>query len=158
MLFSEIRKDTQINVGGGDVNKRNEFRLPWVFGQFVLERRHVRTQACGLDLHGTAIDSPIAIGTTTVRSVEDFMQNHDAPLDRTHFAEAGIYIYPPRPFLGVDALITNFHQPRSTLLCLVAAFLTPGDPSGLTWLKEIYAEAIREEYRFFSYGDAMVIL
>ena len=106
----------------------------------------------------TAAGRRIAIGTTTVRSVEDFMQNHDAPLDRTHFAEAGIYIYPPRPFLGVDALITNFHQPRSTLLCLVSAFLTPGSTDGIAWLQELYTEAIAREYRFFSYGDAMLIL
>ncbi len=100
----------------------------------------------------------IAVGTTSVRSVEDFLWQHDAPLDRTHIAEAGIFIYPPRTFRGVDALITNFHQPRSTLLCLVSAFLTPGSTEGIAWLREIYAEAIAREYRFFSYGDAMLIL
>ncbi len=100
----------------------------------------------------------IAVGTTTVRSVEDFLSRHPAPLDQPHFAEAGIYIYPPRTFAGVDALITNFHQPRSTLLCLVSAFLTPGSTDGIDWLKEIYSEAIAREYRFFSYGDAMLIL
>ncbi len=100
----------------------------------------------------------IAVGTTTVRSLEDFLSSHPGPLDHPHLAEAGIYIYPPRRFLGVDALITNFHQPRSTLLCLVSAFLTPGSTEGIAWLKEIYAEAIAREYRFFSYGDAMLIL
>jgi S-adenosylmethionine:tRNA ribosyltransferase-isomerase len=100
----------------------------------------------------------IAVGTTTVRSVEDFLQNHPAPLERPHFGEAGIFIYPPRAFRGIDGLITNFHQPRSTLLCLVSAFLTPGSTEGIAWLQQIYAEAIAREYRFFSYGDAMLIL
>ncbi len=130
----------------------------------------------------------IAVGTTTVRSVEDFLAGGWSDLTasrppnsnqrvgvpafaqgfgghgnalhpgQTHIAEAGIFIYPPREFLGVDALITNFHQPRSTLLCLVAAFLTPGSTGGIAWLKEIYAEAVAREYRFFSYGDAMLIL
>ena len=102
----------------------------------------------------------IAVGTTTVRTVEDFLATHQEPLETagTHVAEAAIFIHPPREFRGVDALITNFHQPRSTLLCLVAAFLTPGSTAGIEWLHEIYAEAIRREYRFFSYGDAMLIL
>jgi S-adenosylmethionine:tRNA ribosyltransferase-isomerase len=100
----------------------------------------------------------VAVGTTSVRTLEDFLDHHSAPRDRPHFAEAGIFIYPPRTFRGVDALITNFHQPRSTLLCLVSAFLTPGSTDGIAWLKEIYAEAIAREYRFFSYGDAMLIL
>ena len=100
----------------------------------------------------------IAVGTTTVRSVEDFLGNHTAPTDQTHIAEAALFIYPPRTFRGVDALITNFHQPRSTLLCLTAAFLAPGSTDGIAWLREIYAEAIAREYRFFSYGDAMLIL
>ena len=102
----------------------------------------------------------IAVGTTAVRTVEDFLSVHSAPLPgpATCFAEAGIFIFPPRTFRGVDALITNFHQPRSTLLCLVSAFLAPGSTAGIAWCREIYAEAIAREYRFFSYGDAMLIL
>jgi S-adenosylmethionine:tRNA ribosyltransferase-isomerase len=100
----------------------------------------------------------IAVGTTSVRTLEDFLSHHDAPRPAPHCAEAGIFIYPPRTFAGVDALITNFHQPRSTLLCLVSAFLAPGSTDGITWLKQIYADAIAREYRFFSYGDAMLIL
>jgi S-adenosylmethionine:tRNA ribosyltransferase-isomerase len=100
----------------------------------------------------------IAVGTTSVRAIEDAMQRFDGPSPAPRVEEAGIFIYPPRSFAGVDTLITNFHQPRSTLLCLVSAFLTPGSTEGITWIKEIYAEAVREKYRFFSYGDAMLIL
>jgi S-adenosylmethionine:tRNA ribosyltransferase-isomerase len=100
----------------------------------------------------------IAVGTTAVRSIEDFLTHHRAPREDPHITEASIYIYPPRIFRGVDALITNFHQPRSTLLCLVSAFLTPGSTDGIAWLHSIYAEAIAREYRFFSYGDAMLIV
>jgi S-adenosylmethionine:tRNA ribosyltransferase-isomerase len=100
----------------------------------------------------------VAVGTTTVRSVEDFLGRHAAPLPQGWFDEAGLFIYPPRTFAGVDALITNFHQPRSTLLCLVAAFLAPGSTDGIAWLRAIYADAIAREYRFFSYGDAMLIV
>ncbi len=99
-----------------------------------------------------------AVGTTSVRSIEDFLSKHDAPTSGDAIDEASIFIYPPRSFRGVDALITNFHQPRSTLLCLVSSFLAPGSTDGIHWLKEIYAEAIAKEYRFFSYGDAMLIL
>lgn len=100
----------------------------------------------------------IAVGTTSVRSVEDFLCKHRTALDHAHVGEADIFIYPPRLFRGVDALITNFHQPRSSLLCLVSAFLTPGSTDGIAWIGEIYAEAIAREYRFFSYGDAMLIV
>lgn len=100
----------------------------------------------------------IAVGTTSVRACEDFLARHDAPLDKDYVGEADIFIYPPRTFRGIDALITNFHQPNSTLLCMVAAFLTPGAREGIAWLQEIYREAIAREYRFFSYGDAMLIL
>ena len=100
----------------------------------------------------------IAVGTTAVRGIEDFLATHPAPLAHAYTTDTKIYLYPPCAFRGVDVLITNFHQPRSTLLCLVAAFLTPGSTDGIAWLKEIYAEAIARRYRFFSYGDAMLIL
>jgi S-adenosylmethionine:tRNA ribosyltransferase-isomerase len=91
-----------------------------------------------------------AIGTTTVRVLESC-----AAADERLLPQAGstdIFIYPPRQFLVVDALLTNFHLPKSTLLMLVSAF------AGRELIMEAYAEAIRERYRFFSYGDCMLIL
>ncbi len=103
----------------------------------------------------------VAVGTTTVRTLEDFCRKYagrpTAP-EEAFRDEAGLYLYPPARFAAIDGLVTNFHQPRSTLLCLVAAFLAPGSTNGIAWLKEIYAEAIARKYRFFSYGDAMLIL
>ncbi len=100
----------------------------------------------------------VAVGTTSVRSIEAFLSDHRAPLPEPYISEAGIFIYPPFVFNGVDALITNFHQPRSTLLCLVSAFLSPGNTDGIALLQEIYRDAIQLKYRFFSYGDAMLII
>jgi S-adenosylmethionine:tRNA ribosyltransferase-isomerase len=106
----------------------------------------------------------IAVGTTSVRSIEDAMHRTERTPDScltasgSIQAEADIYIYPPAEFSGIDGMITNFHLPKSTLLCLVSAFLTPGSDEGISWLKELYAEAIEHEYRFYSYGDAMLIL
>jgi S-adenosylmethionine:tRNA ribosyltransferase-isomerase len=68
-----------------------------------------------------------------------------------------IFLYPPCRFLAVDALITNFHLPRSTLLMLVAAFCSPGKTDGVPIILQAYQEAIGQEYRFYSYGDAMLI-
>lgn len=104
----------------------------------------------------------LAVGTTSLRAIEDYLRkspDHAAPDNPAPYVgEADIFIYPPAQFRGVDALLTNFHLPRSTLVCLVAAFLTPNDKSGIDWLKKLYSIAIDRQYRFYSYGDAMLIL
>jgi S-adenosylmethionine:tRNA ribosyltransferase-isomerase len=68
-----------------------------------------------------------------------------------------IFIHPPFRFRLVDGLLTNFHLPRSTLLMLISAFADPGGVAGRERILAAYAEAIRERYRFFSYGDAMFL-
>ncbi len=106
----------------------------------------------------------VAVGTTSVRSIEDAMRRTQrspetciTPAGSVQ-AEADIYIYPPAEFAAIDHMITNFHLPKSTLLCLVSAFLTPGSEDGIKWLMDLYADAIARKYRFYSYGDAMLIL
>lgn len=98
-----------------------------------------------------------AVGTTTVRVLESIAAKNNGKLNvykgRTH-----IFIYPPFQFQIVDALLTNFHLPCSTLLMLVSAFATPGETRGREMVLSAYTEAIRKRYRFFSYGDAMLIL
>lgn len=116
----------------------------------------VETIAC---INSPSADSlRIAVGTTALRAIEAFSRETVTPDTGTPFyGDANLFIYPPNRF-NCDALITNFHLPRSTLLCLVSAFLTPDSPDGIEWIKELYQEALREGYRFYSYGDAMLIL
>ncbi len=98
-----------------------------------------------------------AVGTTTVRVLESVASLQPGRL----IAGGGrtrIFIRPPWTFQVVDALLTNFHLPRSTLLMLVGAFAASGENRGREMVLSAYAEAVREQYRFFSYGDAMLIL
>ena len=92
----------------------------------------------------------VVVGTTVVRVLES-ARREDGKL----IAQEGstdIFVYPPYRFRAVDVLLTNFHLPRSTLLMLVSAFV------GREFLLRAYHEAIRERYRFYSYGDCMLIL
>lgn len=92
----------------------------------------------------------IAVGTTSVRTLES--ATGDDGVLRAESGETHIFIYPPYKFKCVDCLITNFHLPESTLIMLVAAM------TGREKILDIYAEAVREGYRFFSFGDAMLVL
>lgn len=98
----------------------------------------------------------IAVGTTSVRVLETVAAMHDGQVVSGP-AKSKIFIFPPYQFRIVDALITNFHLPCSTLLMLVSAFAAPATTDGREKILSAYAEAIRERYRFFSYGDAMLI-
>jgi S-adenosylmethionine:tRNA ribosyltransferase-isomerase len=92
----------------------------------------------------------VAVGTTTVRVLEGAGSSKSG---RTN-----IFIHPPFRFNIVDALVTNFHLPRSTLLMLASAFAAPGETRGRDLILRAYGEAIANRYRFFSYGDAMLLL
>jgi S-adenosylmethionine:tRNA ribosyltransferase-isomerase len=87
----------------------------------------------------------VAVGTTTVRTLESWAQSG------TSTGDTRIFITPGFEFRQVDALITNFHLPKSSLMMLVSAF------AGYEHIMALYAHAIREKYRFFSYGDAMLL-
>jgi len=91
----------------------------------------------------------VAVGTTSVRLLETVAAT--GPI-RPWCGESELYIFPPYAFRAVDALVTNFHLPRTTLLLLASAF------AGSVLLRKGYAEAIERGYRFYSYGDAMLII
>jgi len=100
----------------------------------------------------------IAVGTTATRTLESVARLNGGKLN-VYAGKTDIFIFPPAQFQIVDALLTNFHLPESTLLMLVSAFAAPGEKlRGRELVLKAYAEAIRERYRFFSYGDAMLIL
>ncbi len=99
----------------------------------------------------------IAVGTTSVRVLESVAAQNAGKLNVFN-GKTNIFIFPPFQFQIVDALLTNFHLPQSTLLMLVSAFGAPGETRGREMVLSAYAEAVRERYRFFSYGDAMLIL
>jgi len=98
-----------------------------------------------------------AAGTTSVRVLESVAAMFQGEI-QTFRGKTRIFIYPPYRFLVVDALLTNFHLPCSTLLMLVSAFASPEATSGRERVLKAYAEAIQQRYRFFSYGDAMLII
>ncbi|HEY3659839.1 MAG TPA: tRNA preQ1(34) S-adenosylmethionine ribosyltransferase-isomerase QueA [Candidatus Udaeobacter sp.] len=96
----------------------------------------------------------VAVGTTAMRVLETATRKSLLPSRpiESQSGETDLFIYPPFTFRVVDALLTNFHLPRSTLLMLVSAF------AGREFILRAYEEAVRERYRFYSYGDCMVIL
>jgi S-adenosylmethionine:tRNA ribosyltransferase-isomerase len=95
----------------------------------------------------------IAVGTTSLRTLESAFTNDGIKRGEQ---STSIFIYPPYKFKAADVLFTNFHTPLSTLLMLVSAF-ADGVFNGRELIFEAYAQAIKEKYRFFSYGDAMLI-
>ena len=104
----------------------------------------------------------VAVGTTSLRVLETLGVPAAVYRGGGQFRPTSgwtdLFILPPAEFRAVDAMVTNFHLPRSTLLMLVAAFCQPGGTDGLKMVLDAYAEAAKMRYRFYSYGDAMLIL
>ena len=94
----------------------------------------------------------VAVGTTSARVLETAARGDGDGMLQGFAGETALYLRPGHTFRGLDALLTNFHLPRSSLLVLVAAL------AGVDLIHAAYAEAIRQRYRFYSYGYAMLIL
>ena len=96
----------------------------------------------------------VAVGTSTARALEAAAKNNKI---KPFSGEVKIFIYSPYKFKFVDALITNFHLPRSTLLMMISAFLGDSPKKSVELIKKIYQIVIEKKYKFYSYGDAMLI-
>jgi S-adenosylmethionine:tRNA ribosyltransferase-isomerase len=122
-----------------------------------IEQHQIHQEQFSIDAENAAVINAakqkgrriIAVGTTTVRVLESA-----APVSKVEptAGQTSLFIKPPYEFKIVDAMVTNFHLPKSTLLVMVAAF------AGLDNILNAYRHAIREQYRFYSYGDAMLII
>jgi len=143
------RAEVLLHVGAGTFRpiqeedpSRHLMHEEWCEVSETAAQQHVATRTRG--------GSVWAVGTTAVRTLESAAD--ESGVVRAGARETNLFIRPPQQLRAVDRLITNFHQPRSTLLMLVAAF------AGYELMMHAYAEAVKEQYRFLSYGDAMVIL
>jgi len=114
------------------------------------ERCAISAEAAGCLTAAKSRGVPVtAVGTTVVRTLESAWRDGEI---RPGTRATDLFIYPGYAFQVVDRLLTNFHLPRSTLLMLVSAF------GGYDLVKRAYREAVRERYRFYSYGDCMLIV
>ena len=104
----------------------------------------------------------IAVGTTSLRALEscadELLADLAAPAAALAQRTTDLFVFPPHNFRVVDALLSNFHVPRSSLLMLAAAFAAPGSLEGIEFVKRAYLHAIEAGYRFYSYGDACLYL
>jgi len=98
----------------------------------------------------------VAAGTTSLRVLESEAAQHGGAWSARR-GSTRLFLHPPAPFQVVGALQTNFHLPQSTLLMLVSAFASPEREDGIDWMLNLYREAVNNGYRFFSYGDTMLI-
>src|SRR5699024_5682215 len=92
----------------------------------------------------------ISVGTTSTRTLETIIRDNGKFVETSGWTD--IFIYPPYEFQAIDGLLTNFHLPKSTLIMLISAF------SNRESILKAYNEAVKERYRFFSFGDAMLLL
>jgi len=120
-----------------------------IYREYGVLRQEVASQLSQARAEGRRI---ICVGTTTVRLIEQVAQNTSAALLEPFEDWVSLFILPGYQFRVVDALITNFHLPKSTLLMLITAF------AGKDFINQAYEEAIALRYRFYSFGDAMLIL
>ncbi len=120
-----------------------------------VEDHHMHTESFFMpEATSSAIEAArrvIAVGTTSVRVLETLATRHGRPLP-PGYGDTNIFIYPGYEYKVTDALLTNFHLPQSTLIMLVCAF------AGKELIMEAYRQAVEQRYRFFSYGDCMLIL
>ena len=137
-----------LHVGAGTFQplRDNEIKENSLHSEMVVVDPIVCQQVMTAKKQGKRV---IAVGTTTARSLESAMQ--DGQL-QPFSGETSLFIFPGYNFQCIDGLLTNFHLPKSSLLLLVAAF------AGYDFMKQVYQTAITENYRFYSYGDAMLVI
>ncbi len=141
------RTEVTLHVGAGTFQpvRTEEVEQHRMHAEYIQVSDKVCTAVATCRKQGGRI---VAVGTTSVRSLETATKNgYISPYQ----GDTDIFIYPGYQFRCVDAMLTNFHLPGSTLLMLVSAF------AGQREIRRAYAEAVRKDYRFFSYGDAMLI-
>lgn len=153
-LLEKIRKKgidivpIMLHVGLGTFRpvRQADIRQHKMHAEFITVTQDAANRVNAARARGSRI---VAVGTTSVRTLESAADTNG--IVHPIAADTSIFIYPGYRFRAVDAIITNFHLPKSTLLMLISAF------AGRQTILNAYAEAVRERYRFFSFGDAMLI-